>query len=212
MATAKKAAAKKTATKKVVKKAPQKKRPVRNEDPDSISAYRRKKVAQEQQRLEKAAQMSKILEMRKAGMTYERIGSEMGMSQQNVHGLVMTYLKQMQAEPRDELRTLHFERYNFMLSRLWPAVINGDVSAIRTSLDVMGKVEKLYALEAPVRTENVNVNIDPTKMQIGGGEEEYVKGMAEMAATITPELLARVPPHLREIIEVKEVDSKSEDE
>lgn len=167
---------------------------------------RKAAVKKDNKTIADAAIINQALEYRKAGLTWRQISEQTGLPTKMIWDKVHKYLKELVTEPTNEMRQLHYERYNFMLSRLWPAVINGDIPATNTAMNVMGKIEKLYGLEAPVKSESVNVNIDPSKMVIGGTEDQYVNGMVEMAAQIDPALLAKIPPHLRgNVVDVSEI-------
>lgn len=179
------------------------KKPARKHPPSKKSA-----MAREQKLIADSKIISQAVELRKAGLNWQQISEQLNIPQKTVWEKVHKYLNKIVAEPTDEMRQLHYERYNFMLSRLWPGVINGNTNAVNSAMNVMGKIEKLYGLEAPVRSESVNINIDPSKMVIGGSEAEYVSGMVGMASQIDPALLAKIPPHLRkEIVDVEEIEN-----
>ena len=175
------------------------------------AAPRRKKVTRKTAvRKEKALVadgkiITNALEFRKAGLTWQEISDQVGIPVPTLWKKVHKYLDSLPEEPAKEMRKLHYERYNFILSRLWPAVISGDTSSVNQAVNVMGRIERLYGLEAPTRSESVNVNVDPSKLVIGGTEDDYINGMAGMAAQIDPALLAKIPPHLRDnVIDTKE--------
>jgi AraC-like DNA-binding protein len=122
------------------------------------------------------------LELRKAGASYQDIASGLGYHDQSgARKAVIKAFGEVIHEPVAELRTLQTERLNHMLMTLWPRVQQGDDSAIRTSLAVMDKMDRLQGTEqAPAPGSTTTVN-QTGILVIDGNKDDYIAQMRKMA-------------------------------
>ena len=90
---------------------------------------------------ERAAQRRiEALELRKAGLSYRRIGERLNVSGPQAHRDVMRELKalaKIATKEADGVRTLEEYRLDALLEILWPQVESGDQGAIDRSLKIM---------------------------------------------------------------------------
>lgn len=90
------------------------------------------------------------LQMRKAGMTYDKIGEKLGMSRSGVYDLVRRALDDLNKNCREEAehnRRLDDERLNEVWAVLWPRILEGDLRAIDRGLRVMERRARLWGLD-----------------------------------------------------------------
>lgn len=90
------------------------------------------------------------LQMRKAGMTYDKIGEKLGMSRSGAYDLVRRGLDDLNKSCREEaeiLRRLEDERLNTVWEVLWPKVLDGDLRSIDRALRVMERRARLWGLD-----------------------------------------------------------------
>ena len=88
------------------------------------------------------------LELRKAGVTYEVIATQLGYA--NASGArkaVVSALKATLREPAAELRELELARLDAMLLPLWRRVQSGDEKAIDRALRIMERRARLLGLD-----------------------------------------------------------------
>lgn len=91
----------------------------------------------------------KVLELRRSGLTWARIGEEVGYADPS--GAYMAYkraIKRTLQQPADEVRELEVERLDRMQLSLWQRVLKGDDKAINTSLRIMERRARLLGLDA----------------------------------------------------------------
>lgn len=82
---------------------------------------------------------------------------------------------QMPAETRDSLLKLQDDRLNFMLSRLWPSIEQGDPKSIDSGLKVIALQSKLNQLDVADAAQNTT-NV----LVIGGAESDYIEKLKEL--------------------------------
>ncbi len=95
-------------------------------------------------------------ELRKAGASYRAIGQALGISHVQARRDVEWVLADLNRQTRsvaENYRRLQLERLNDMLLALWPAVRQGDPTAIHRALAVMEREAKLLGLDAPAKVE-----------------------------------------------------------
>lgn len=91
------------------------------------------------------------LDLRTRGLTFEAIGSQLGISTQAAHATVSRALARSLVESNaaaGNLRVLELRRLDAMLAALWPLVEAGDVGAINAALRVGERRAKLLGLDA----------------------------------------------------------------
>lgn len=96
----------------------------------------------------------KALELRKAGVSYQRIAETLGYKDASgAWRAVKSALKKTLQEPADELRTLEIERLDAMLSAIWASVKQGQYGAIDRAIKIMERKAKLLGMDAPVKAD-----------------------------------------------------------
>ena len=104
------------------------------------------KVIKDQERL------NRVLALRTQGWTLKQIGEQEGVSNVRIHQLVVTALRQLVAEPGEEMRRLEQARLDDLQTAVWERAMNGDYGAIDRCLAIMERRAKLMGLDAPRQT------------------------------------------------------------
>ena len=96
----------------------------------------------------------KALELRKAGVSYQRIAETLGYKDASgAWRAVKSALKKPLQEPAAELRPLEVERLDAMLSAIWASVKQGQYGAQDRALKIMERRARLLGLDAPVKAD-----------------------------------------------------------
>lgn len=129
-------------------------------------------------RAQGAKAREQALDLRCAGLSYQRIGEKMGISTARAHQLVsnaMDQTRQAITAGADELRAAEVARLDGMLEKLWIKAKRGEVAAVDRVLKIGERRAKLLGIEAPVRIETTGkdgkpievsstATIDPSKL------------------------------------------------
>jgi hypothetical protein len=132
----------------------------------------------EQTALEKAAELEakelKVLELRRAGFTFQRIAEEVGYATpsgaQRALERIMT--RNVPQAP-EEFRWQELDRLDRMQVALWPRAMKGDDRAIGTIVRLMERRARLVGIDAPQRIQAEVVNYDGNR-DIDGDIERIV--------------------------------------
>jgi hypothetical protein len=128
----------------------------------------------EQKAAELEAKEAKVLELRRAGFTFQRIAEEVGYATpsgaQRALERIMT--RNVPQAP-DEFRWQELDRLDRMQVALWPRAMKGDDRAIGTIVKLMERRAKLVGIDAPQRIQAEVVNYDGTR-DIDGDIERIV--------------------------------------
>lgn len=80
---------------------------------------------------------SHALRLAAEGKSFDEIASEVGFSHRgSAHRAVYKALADHEAADVQQLRAMEMDRLDYMLSRLWPRIEQGDVDAISTALRI----------------------------------------------------------------------------
>lgn len=105
------------------------------------------------QRIDLTEKEAQVLELRKAGWTFERIAERLGYAQKS--GAWKAYDRALTAtlqEPADELRHLERERIDALFNAMYEvAVTKGSARHAEIALKAMERRAKLMGLDAPER-------------------------------------------------------------
>jgi hypothetical protein len=170
--------------------------------------------APEQTAEEKAAELeakeAKVLELRRAGFTFQRIAEEVGYATpsgaQRALERIMT--RNVPQAP-EEFRWQELDRLDRMQVALWPRAMKGDDRAIGTIVRLMERRARLVGIDAPQRIQAEVVNYDGNR-DIDGDIERIVNilrgvdsseplevesGTSESGTTTTPGRLEDLALH-----------------
>lgn len=106
--------------------------------------------------VESSQRRSMALDLRIAGLSYQRIGDRMGISRQAAHVLVTKALAQSNdrvSEMAEQLRRLELERLDLMQFSLWGRALRGDDRAVQSVIRIMDRRAKICGLDAPMQIE-----------------------------------------------------------
>lgn len=128
----------------------------------------------EQKAAELEAKELKVLELRRAGFTFQRIAEEVGYATpsgaQRALERIMT--RNLPQAP-EEFRWQELDRLDRMQVALWPRAMKGDDRAINTIVRLMERRARLVGIDAPQRIQAEVVNYDGTR-DIDGDIERIV--------------------------------------
>ena len=121
---------------------------------------------------EKAAQ---ALELRKMGLTFRKIGAQMGVSEAYAHELVtkeLTRLSKERAESAEHVMRLELDRLDDLYERArHRAEYDPEGRALSNCLRIMERRAKLLGLDAPTRVEQTGENTLEIKLPDGWDKE-----------------------------------------
>ena len=120
----------------------------------------------------------KVLELRRAGLTWQRISEEAGYA--DASGAYLAYkraIKRTMQQPADELREQELDRIDRLQLALWPKAMKGDNASINTIVRLMERRARLLGLDTPIKIQQDVVNWD--------GNESIDRAVRELAALLT---------------------------
>lgn len=91
--------------------------------------------------------------MRAAGMQYEAIGAELGITKQSAHAIVRRALRMQDRAHVRELRSVWYARLDADFEALDERANAGDKEAIAVRVRIVDRVARLMGLDEPTRTD-----------------------------------------------------------
>ena len=120
----------------------------------------------------------KVLELRRAGLTWQRIAEETGYADHTgAYAAYKRAIKRTMQQPADELREQELDRIDRLQLALWPKAMKGDERSISTIVRLMERRAKLLGLDAPTRIQQ-----DVTTWT---GDESIDRAVRDLAALLT---------------------------
>lgn len=102
-------------------------------------------------RIEKDERQAAAMNLRKCGISYDRIAAELGYaSASGAYEAVKAGLAKTLREPADELRQLELDRLDAMLEAISENVMAGDLDNIATALRISERRARLLGLDRPM--------------------------------------------------------------
>ena len=118
----------------------------------------------------------KVLELRRAGLTWQRIAEQVGYADHTgAYAAYKRAIKRTQQQPADELREAEIDRLDRLQLAVWPKAMNGDNTSITTILRIMERRAKLLGLDMPVK-----IAQDVTVWEGGESIDRAVRDLAEL--------------------------------
>jgi hypothetical protein len=118
----------------------------------------------------------KVLELRRAGLTWTRIAEEVGYADHTgAYAAYKRAIKRTQQQPADELRTQELDRIDRLQLAIWPNAMKGDTRAILTIIRLMERRAKLTGLDMPIKIEQ-----DITTWDGGDSIDRAVRDLAAL--------------------------------
>jgi hypothetical protein len=118
----------------------------------------------------------KVLELRRAGLTWQRIAEQVGYADHS--GAYLAYKRAMKRtlqQPADEIRNTEIDRIDRMQLALWPKAMAGDTPSINTIVRLMERRARLLGLDMPVK-----ITQDVTVWDGGESIDRAVRDLAEL--------------------------------
>lgn len=97
----------------------------------------------------------RVLELRRAGVTFDVIAQEVGYSNASGahHAYTRALKRTLQNAGADEMREVELDRLDRLQRFAWTAAAQGNLRAIETILRIMGRRAKMLGLDMPVKVE-----------------------------------------------------------
>lgn len=113
------------------------------------------------------AKERRALELRRAGLTYDRIAAQLGYTNKSAaKKAVERGIQRTLQEPADELRVLETDRLDRLQTALWPGAMEGDEKKALAILKLMERRSKLLGLDVPVRQELTGPGGSPLVIEV----------------------------------------------
>jgi len=119
--------------------------------------------------------------MKSAGCSYRQIAEQFGVQPKTAKGWVSAAMDEALHESVQELRHLHYNRLEMMLSVHWDRALTGDLAAFDRVGSTMDRIERLYGLSAPSKTEHTTQTRE-TIVIAEGDTETYLRALQQAAA------------------------------
>ena len=120
----------------------------------------------------------KVLELRRAGLTWQRIAEEVGYADHTgAYAAYKRAIKRTMQQPADELRDAELDRIDRLQLAAWPKAMKGDERSILVIVRLMERRAKLLGLDAPTRIQQ-----DVTTWT---GDESIDRAVKDLAALLT---------------------------
>ena len=120
----------------------------------------------------------KVLELRRAGLTWQRIAEEVGYKDHTgAYAAYKRAIKRTQQQPADELREAELDRIDRLQLALWPKAMKGDNASVNTIVRLMERRARLLGLDTPIKIQQDVVNWD--------GNESIDRAVRDLAALLT---------------------------
>jgi hypothetical protein len=120
----------------------------------------------------------KVLELRRAGLTWQRIAEEVGYADHTgAYAAYKRAIKRTMRQPADELRTQELDRIDRLQLAAWPSAMDGDTKSILTIIRLMERRAKLLGLDMPIKIEQ--------EITTWEGGESIDRAVKDLAALLT---------------------------
>lgn len=110
---------------------------------------------------------AKAWELRKAGVSYGKIGRQLNISSRTVYKYIQSQIEEYQSEQRENVRsmvTLELSRLDDMMLGIWASARQGDLKAIDATLKIMERRAKLLGLDVSATSKQVSVSVTPEQI------------------------------------------------
>tara|TARA_R110002110_G_scaffold54098_9_gene155463 strand:- start:308 stop:889 length:582 start_codon:yes stop_codon:yes gene_type:complete len=121
----------------------------------------------------------RAMALKLAGASYAQIAESIGYADASgAYKAVSRGMKNSLQESAGDLRKIHYGRLEHMLMLVWPAVNQGDSSAVSSALQVMDRMERLYGLNEAQKVD-ITAGARETIIVADGEKSEYIKALRE---------------------------------
>ena len=118
--------------------------------------------------------------MKLAGRSLDDIAAELGFNSPSAVANAITaetnrQVAMVPSEERSQLLQLQHDRYEYLLSKVWPSVEHGDLPSVEMARKLIGDLTKLHQLDAiDTSTQTMQVLV------VGGAESDYIESLKKM--------------------------------
>ena len=127
----------------------------------TISSQASEPMASENNDPEVVEKERKVLELRRAGYTFDDIARSVGYASPSgaFYALSRALTRTLQ-QPADELRKMESDRLDRLQMAVWARALQGDPKAVDTVLKIMDRRSRLLGLDAPTKMQVEATNYD----------------------------------------------------
>lgn len=127
----------------------------------TISSQVSETMASENNDPEVVEKERKVLELRRAGYTFDDIARSVGYASPSgaFYALSRALTRTLQ-QPADELRKMESDRLDRLQMAVWARALQGDPKAVDTVLKIMDRRSRLLGLDAPTKMQVEATNYD----------------------------------------------------
>ena len=119
----------------------------------------------------------KVLELRRAGLTWQRIAEETGYADHTgAYAAYKRAIKRTMQQPADELREAELDRIDRLQLALWPKAMQGDNASVNTIVRLMERRARLLGLDLPIKIQQDITTWD--------GDESIDRAVRDLAALL----------------------------
>jgi len=119
----------------------------------------------------------KVLELRRAGLTWQRIAEETGYADHTgAYAAYKRAIKRTMQQPADELREAELDRIDRLQLALWPKAMKGDNASVNTIVRLMERRARLLGLDLPIKIQQDITTWD--------GDESIDRAVRDLAALL----------------------------
>jgi hypothetical protein len=120
----------------------------------------------------------KVLELRRAGLTWQRIAEEIGYKDHTgAYAAYKRAIKRTMQQPADELRQAELDRIDRLQLAAWPKAMKGNERSILVVVKLMERRAKLLGLDVPIKIEQNITTWD--------GDESIDRAVKDLAQLLT---------------------------
>lgn len=135
----------------------------RSDLPSEISEAANGAVERSASKEMREARRIEAMSLKLAGASYEAIGERLGIAPQSVRALISRNLERADNRLVEEMRAIENARLDRAQAAIWKRVLDGELDAVRTYLQISARRAKMNGLDAPQRialSANVRVEME----------------------------------------------------
>ena len=153
----------------------------------------------------------KVLELRRAGLTWQSIAEETGYADHTgAYAAYKRAIKRTMQQPADELREQELDRIDRLQLAAWPNAMKGDTKSIMTIVKLMERRARLLGLDTPIKIEqdittwNGDDSIDRAVKDLAAlfrANATDGTGESELAGSTSPTLAITASTELADLVD-----------
>lgn len=122
----------------------------RADRPGALASVRNLDSTSRRNELERARR-TEALTLLLAGLSHEQIGDRLGISREGARDLIRRTLAEAENQTVEQMRVLENARLDRAQAAIWPAVLQGEVKAVQTFLQISRRRATMNGMDEPHR-------------------------------------------------------------